>query len=144
MGKFQFKYHTVKNVKDLLEKKVQKEVSAIENQILDYKEQYDSYMESLADCKNSRHNVKKIFEIKIIEDHQKFLSEQIYQIENKIKLLESKKDEKLSELTEKNKEKKIFETLEESAFNNFIYEEMLKEEKILDDFSSQKIARERS
>ncbi len=143
MGKFIYKYDSVKKVKDMLEKKVQKELAyineEIENRIIEYEK-------LIVELEISFFNIlsnKKVSEMKSLEDYRKSLVKRIESVQSKIKLLEIRKENTLNDLIEKSKEKKIFDTLEEAHFENYQDEENTKEKNILNEIAIQKFIKEK-
>ena len=142
MPKFKFKYDSVKKVKDLLEKKVQKEIAIIDLEIeKNIAEREKLVLEAAENIKNRKNN--KISELKAVENYKKFLEKKIEQIQKQITTLEKQKEEKMNELIEKTKENKIFKTLEEAHLEDFKHEENLKDESKLNEIATQKFIRDK-
>jgi len=138
MGKFVYRFDSIKKAKEMLEKKAQKELAVIDREIEKCEEEFDRLT---LDEKNSSKNLslsKKIAELKKIEDYRNSIKKKIEWTRNRIKLLEMQKENKLNELIAKSKENKIFETLEEIHLDEFINQENHKEEKIINEIAVQK------
>jgi len=144
MGKFNYKYEMIKNVKKILEKQAQKNLAEIDLKI-------KSAMDKLAELKIERADFieakdqprrTKIFEVQLREDLLIQLDEKISVVENEIFELQKKRKEIFRELEEKTKEKKVFETLEEKHHNEFIKEENKLEQLEIDDIATKRFIRE--
>ena len=143
MPKFKFKYDSIKKVKDLLEKKVQKEIAQIELEIeRNIAEKEKLVVEIENNHKNRKNN--KVSELKAVENYKIMLEKKVEDIQKQIKVLNKLKEEKVNELIEKSKENKIFQTLEENHFENFKYEENLKDEGKINEIATQKYIRDKS
>jgi len=143
MAKFVYKYESVKNVKESLEKKAQKEVASINLKIekvndeindVDEKRKQISISGKESDKVKASEVHSKIYYDKFLEEHKKSLLE-------KKEKLEHEKNTLLEELIIKSKEHKIFKTLEEKHLRNFIDEENKNDQIQMDDISVQKFAR---
>jgi flagellar FliJ protein len=144
MGKFNYKYEMIKNVKKILEKQAQKNLAEIDLKI-------KSAMDKLAGLRIERADFieakdqpgrTKIFEVQMREDFLIQLDEKIAAVENEIIELQEKRKEMFRELEEKTKEKKVFETLEEKHLNEFIKDENKLEQLEIDDIATKRFIRE--
>ncbi len=143
MPKFKFKYDSIKKVKTLLEKKVQKELAVIDFEIeRNVAEKVKIILEIENNLKNIRSN--KISELKAVENYKASLEKKVENIQKQIIRLNKNKEDKVNELIEKSKETKIFQTLEENHFENFKYEENLKDESEINEIATQKYIRNKS
>ena len=143
MPKFIFKYDSIKKVKDLLEKKVQKEVALIE---LEIERNIIEHKKLIVEIENNSKNRKsnKVSELKAVENYKTMLEKKVENIQKQIALLKKQKEDKVKELIEKSKENKIFQTLEENHFENFKYEENLKDENKINEIATQKYIRDKN
>jgi len=143
MPKFIFKYDSIKKVKDLLEKKVQKEVALIE---LEIERNIIEHEKLIVEIENNSKNRKsnKVSELKAVENYKTMLEKKVENIQKQIALLKKQKEDKVKELIEKSKENKIFQTLEENHFENFKYEENLKDENKINEIATQKYIRDKN
>lgn len=123
MSKFIFKFDQIIRIKEVLEKKILKEISLIEREI------QNSVIRKnlLTDKKRNLFESITSGQIRIIEfksgiAHIKTIEKEISNIEKKIKELEHRKDQKQSELIQKKKELKTFETLKENKLEEFLFE----------------------
>ena len=144
MGKFNYKYEMIKNVKKILEKQAQKKLAEVDLKI-------NSAMDKLAELRIERANFieakdqpgrAKIFEVQLKEDFLNQLDEKITAVENEIIELQEKRKEMFRELEEKTKEKKVFETLEEKHLDEFIKNENKLEQLEIDDIATKRFIRE--
>jgi flagellar protein FliJ len=143
MPKFKFKFDSIKKVKDLLEKKVQKEITLIELEIDRNIFECEKLVLEIEDTlKNRKSN--KISELKVVENYKRSLEKNIELIQRHIEALRKQKEIKLKELIEKSKENKIFQTLEEVHLEKFKYEENLKDENKINEIATQKFIRDKS
>jgi flagellar export protein FliJ len=142
MAKFNYKYESIKRIKETLQKKVQKEVSAID---LDIEKCYEEIDKTNEEINKSRIDLtnKKITarDLQFLKNYIQELVDKIGQIELEIEDLKIKRQEKLEELIKKSKEAKIFNTLEEIHHENFNLEEKRKEMIDLDEIATQKFTR---
>ncbi len=140
MSKFNFKYDSIKKVKNLLEKKVQKEIAFIDLEIdRNIYEREKLILEAAENIKNRISN--KVSELKAVENYKRSLEKKIEIIQKQIAELEKQKEDKMKELIEKSKENKIFQTLEEAHLENFKHEENLKDEGKINEIATQKFIR---
>jgi flagellar FliJ protein len=136
MAKFRYKFDSVLNVKIIMEKKIQQELSLIEKEIKEFNhkrkiviEERDRARQSMIEgkCKISEYISIKIFDTN--------LCKVIKSIEKKIETLNETKMIKQSELIEKKKERKVFETLKDSQFQEYLLEERRSELKELNEIA---------
>ncbi len=143
MPKFKFKYDSIKKVKGLLEKKVQKEIALIDLEIeRNIFEREKLVLEIENNLKNRKNN--RVSELKAVENYKTSLEKRVENIQKQIFQLNKHKDEKVNELIEKSKENKIFQTLEDNHFEIFKYEENLKDESKINEIATQKYIRDKS
>ncbi len=143
MAKFNYKFETIKKVKQIVEKKAQKELSIIELEIEKRKKQINALIteknETLTIYKSKRS--LKVSEIQFVNNFEKVIEEQIAAIEQDIKNLEIVRKKKTEELTQKSKETKMFEKLEEKHLHEYTLEENKLEQKEIDDIATKKFTR---
>lgn len=123
-------------VKEVLEKKVLKEISLIEKEI----ENSLSKKSSLIDKKRILYDSItcgqiKVFEFKSAKVHIKSIEKDIHNFEKKIKELENRKELKKNELIQRKKELKIFETLKENKLEEFLFENNREELKVMNEIA---------
>ncbi len=144
MGKFVYKFDSVKKAKEMLEKKAQKELSGIHKEIEQLEIEVCRLIIEEAESAKGISFCKKVSEIKVLEDYRNSVKKDIELTNNKIKNLEVQKEKKLNELIEKSKENKILETLEDIHLTNYMNEEKLKEDKQIDEIAVQKFIKEKA
>ncbi len=143
MPKFKFKYDSIKKVKDLLEKKVQKEIALIDLEIERNIIEKEKLIREIENNFKNRHS-NKVSELKAVENYKTALEKRVEIIQKQIASLNKRKADKVNELVERSKENKIFQTLEENHFENFKYEENLKDESKINEIATQKYIRNKS
>ncbi|MFH1194283.1 MAG: flagellar FliJ family protein [bacterium] len=143
MAKFIYKFEPIKNIKRVLEKKVQKDIYLIEleiiktNQMLEGLEKEKKYhKEKILQTKNL-----KALDLRFHSYYEKFIEEKILTIKKIREQFEKKKKEKLLELIQRSKETKIFEKLEEKYKLNFEKEQNRLEQIEIDDIATKKFIR---
>lgn len=142
MPKFLYKYESIKNVKKNQEKKIQKEVAAINAGIQKLEDEYNKIANDEAERKKKL-NVKimKAFELRFEKNYQFLISKRLSLIKTEKEKLEDEKGKKISELVQKSIEHKIFNTLEENHFQAFKKEEIKSESHLIDELAIQKYSR---
>ena len=140
MAKFNYKFDTIKKVKQIVEKKVQKEVAVIELEIEkrrnEIKELELEKLKTVGELKNRKS--LKISEIQFVNNFEKLIEEKISNIKNENLGLEKSRQKKMEELTQKAKETKMFEKLEEQHLKQFIIEQNRLEQIEIDDIATKK------
>lgn len=136
MQRFRFKYDTVIRVKEILEKKVLKEISLLETAIEKLHDHKKSLEEKRKQLDINAHCVKiKALEYKSIKTLMNSLEKEISSIEKKIGDLKLKREEKKQELYARKKEVKILETLKENQYQEFISDSNREELKQLNEIA---------
>jgi flagellar export protein FliJ len=144
MNKFVYKFETVKNVKEKLEKKAQRELALIELQIDNCKKDFESLLEEEASNKSTVKRRTKISEINFNKGYELYMEKRKNVILNKINDLNKQKEKKINELIQKSKEHKIFDSLEEKHREIF-YDEQNKEEQVnINEIAIQRFLREQN
>jgi len=143
MSKFHYKFETIKKVKQIVEKKVQKEIAVIELEIDKKKINIDAL---ILEKQNTLDEYKKktslkISEIQFVNNFEKYIENKIEEIKDEIEKLELVKKQKTEELTQKSKETKMFEKLEEKHFNEYNIDLNKSEQKEIDDIANKKFSR---
>jgi flagellar FliJ protein len=136
MAKFRYKFESVLNVKIIMEKKIQEEISLIEKEIKEHNHKRQIVIEernrARLNLKGINCRVSEYLSIKIFDVN---LSKVIKSIENKIEILNENKMCKQLELVEKKKERKVFETLKDSQFQEYLLDERRNELKELNEIA---------
>lgn len=134
MAKYKFKFESIVKVKEMLEKKIQVEISGINKEIDDLR--FD--MKNLLD-ENKRVSLQmseksiRVSDFQSIKMYSSQLLKQIEILERKIEECRKRKEEKQKELIERKKEIKAFEIMKESDYENFLVEERKTELKALNE-----------
>ncbi|MHB8578604.1 MAG: hypothetical protein ACYDA4_01945 [Ignavibacteriaceae bacterium] len=144
MTKFIYKFDAIKHVKENLEKKTQKEIALIEFEIEKLRKEYDLVLEE--EMVSRRKDFEKgvhVGEIKFKKSYESNLSKRRSIITGKIDQLISDKKIKLTELIQRSKEHKIFDTLEETLLEDFNEEQKHVESIFTDELANQKFIRQK-
>jgi len=124
MAKFNYKFESVLNVKIIMEKKIQEEISLIEKEIKEFNNKRQIVIEernrARLSMKGIQCRVSEYLSVKIFDTN---LSKVIKSIEKKIEDLYESKMIKQKELIEKKKERKVFETLKDSQLQEYLLDE---------------------
>jgi len=143
MSKFVYKFRSIQKVKEVLQKKVQKEIALIDMEIENFKNEYSRISEEKMESKrNFNQKDVSIGEIKFRKNYELCLDRKMVVILENIEKLNKKKEIKLLELVQKSKEQKIFDSLEEVYHDNFNKEQNRSELKFIDELATQKYVRQ--
>jgi flagellar FliJ protein len=143
MAKFNYKFENVKKIKETFKTKAQKELAEVEHRI-------EITLREIEKILTEKRNLKKEFysnsKQKASDLHSRiyyenFLGGLIISLEAKLVALNKEKDERLKVLTQRSKEHKIFETLEEKHYENFLFEENKNEQIQIDDIAVKRYVR---
>lgn len=143
MSKFHYKFETIKKVKQIVEKKVQKEIAVIELEIDKKKTSIEALLLEKQNTLSeySKRTSLKIAEIQFVNNFEKYIESKIEEIKEEINKLELVRQQKTAELTQKSKETKMFEKLEEKHFNEYNIDMNKAEQKEIDDIANKKFSR---
>lgn len=143
MSKFVYKFEAVKKVKETLEKKAQKEVAVIEIEIDKLMSEYDRLTKEEMTSKKIPVSKNVLAgELKFKKGYEFHLEKERIAVLKQIGQLKEKRKIKMSELIQRSKEHKIFETLEENYFENFNNEQNQNEMRNIDELATQKYVRQ--
>jgi flagellar export protein FliJ len=143
MSKFVYKFRSIQKVKEALQKKVQKEIALIDLEKEKLKKQFDNISnEEHASKKQSLKKDVSVGEIKFKKSYELCLDRKKSMLLKEIEKLNKKRDIKLTELLQKSKEHKIFDSLEEVYLENYKKEENRSESKFIDELATQKFIRQ--
>ncbi len=136
MGKFDFRFQSVLNVKEILQKKIEEEISLIAKEKKDLRHQLALLLEERKKVlqKITGHTMKAS-EYQSVKMYDSHLEKEMLSIEKKIENCEKRKQQKLKELVERKKEKKAFEIIKENDRENFMIEDGHKELKGLNEIA---------
>ncbi len=143
MAKFNYKFESIKNVKETLKKKAQKELSEVQLQIEMVKKEIENILAEKKHLKQQFWNNPKVIasEIQSRLYYENFLDGLVKSLNEKLNDLESLKNEKLNLLSQKSKEHKIFETLESKHYEAFLLKENKDEQIQIDEIASKRFVR---
>lgn len=134
MDKFKFKFQAVKKVKEIFEKKVEEEISRINQQIIEHRDQMSKVSDERKRLKETMvKQLRKVVDYQSMKSYDVQLEKEIAFILKKINLLIKKREEKQNELLERKKEVKAFEKLKENAYENYLIEDRKDELKVLNE-----------
>lgn len=123
MSKFIFKFDQIIRIKEVLEKKILKEISLIDREIKNSINRKNSLIDKKKNLYESITSGQiRIYEFKSASAHIKTIENDISNIDKKIMELEHRKAQKQSELIQKKKELKTFETLKENKMEEFLFD----------------------
>ena len=142
MAKFNFKFETIKRIKDKLKSKAQKELAEINLKIDQKHEKLDAARKELFQTKQMlRKGGGKVSELHYFERHGIFLDGKIKKMIAELENLEIEKQKRLDELVVKTQESKMFELLKEKHHQVYKEDELKKENTFLDELAIQKSGR---
>ncbi len=143
MAKFLYRFENIKRIKKTFEKEVQRQLSVLNLKIRKLKD----YIEELL-LEREEEKAKVLSkqylsssELHFYSDFEKLIDKKIDVAKGKIKTLEKEKEEKIIELTQKAKERKILEKLEEHHLNDFKFKQNKLEQINIDDMASKKYSK---
>lgn len=143
MSKFNYRFASILNAKEILEKKIKEDISLINREISSLKSHLEIVLEER--IKTQREMIERslrVSEFQSAKMYDSLLDKQIHLIERKIEQLRAKKEEKQIELIEKKKEVKAFEILKENQFESFTIDERRQELKDLNDIAIRNYSRD--
>lgn len=122
MGKFKYKFETIKSIKERFEKIVQKELAVINIDIERLKEKVEILKDELRETKIKKLQNKSttINDLQFYSKHEGYCERKINLLKKEIDKKKIEKDKKLKELVKKSKETKTFEKLKEKHLEEFI------------------------
>ncbi len=140
---FKYKFASIIKIKQSLEKKAQKEVAVVDLQIDQVKLELEKLQNIL---KALRINIGeqraiKAAEIHHIHKYEEYLANERKMLEKKLDDLEKLRIVKLEDLQEKQKEHKMFETMEGKHFAAYTIESNRLDQISMDEIASQKFSR---
>lgn len=141
MSQFLYKFDSIKKTKDILEKKVQKELADIDIQIENLSDEFVKLEKKKENSVKNLQQYKRVSDLKQLDNYRNNLKQQMEVVKKKIDLLTLKRQNKLDELIIKSQESKMFRKLEEVHLEEYNHEENIKEEKIINEVATQKFIR---
>ena len=142
MSKFKFKFSAISRIKERLKTKAQKELAEINLKIEAKNDGIEKVRQELIDNKKVLSTgTYKVAELHYYERHGVFLAGKLKQLKIELNTLMLTRQNKLNELVAKTKEQKMFDLLEKKHFENYKYDELKKENMMLDELAIQKMGR---
>jgi flagellar protein FliJ len=136
MGKYKFKFQSVMNVKEIMEKKIQEEISRINKAIDDLRKELTLVQkERIRASKEMIKRRAKVSDYQSMKMYDSHLESEIISIEKKIAACIKMRELKQKELIEKKKEIKAFETLKDNDYQNYLIDERRSELKVLNEIA---------
>lgn len=143
MSKFNYKFETVRKIKESLEKKAQKEVAEIDLAIGKFKTELQSVLvEEEEHRKNFSTNIR-ISDLKAQKGYLVSLKKKMENIQLQINALNIQREKKVTELIQKSKEHKIFDSLEDIYRDQFNEEEKRLDMVQVNETATQRFVREK-
>ena len=141
--KFQYKFESIKKIKETLEKKAQKELAEVEMHLERCKieiEKLDNIIKALRIDVSGQKSVR-VSEMHHLGRYEEYLKSEKKVLENNMDELVILREAKLEELKTKQKEFKMFETMEEKHLADFLLTSNHAEQITIDEIANQKFAR---
>lgn len=138
MAGFKFRLEKVLLYKEQLEKEVKSKLAELNAQSKYLKERYASLRqdELFQEQKLSQTPINEMGDRWLLDNYLKALRQDIQQTQKNITMLDAQIENTRKELAEKAKERKIMEKLKEKHFEHYKKEELLKEQRNLDEIAS--------
>lgn len=137
MGKFEYRFQSIEEVKEKIKKNSEKEFAVVLIKINDKKNEIDLVEKGI---KESYEDVKTLNpgEMVFLEKYRDSLKTKLYRKERELSALEEEKRKKQAILTQHHKEHKVFVKLKEKQFNDFQNDQKRLEQKSTDEIANQK------
>ena len=143
MAKFNYRFASILNAKEIFEKKIKEDISLINREISSLKSNLQIiFEERIKTQREMTERSLRVSEFQSAKMYDSILDKKIQLIERKIDQLNLKKEEKQIELIEKKKEVRAFEILKENQFENFSIEERRQELKDLNEIAIRNYSRD--
>ncbi len=143
MSKFNYKYDSIKKIKETFEKITQKEVSALEKRIEElYLEKEKLTFRELQGKSDGERKKTTARDLQFRQGFSDYIQEMKDNLQERIEDLTREKEQKMKELIEKSKEVKIFKTLEEKHREYYTAEQNKIEMADLDEIALRKFSKE--
>ena len=142
MKKFNYKFETIKKIKETQEKQAQKEVASVDLEIEKWEEKKLKLLDDAKKAREEFPNVSiTISDVAFHKSHQLVLKHMIEDAQYKIDELQRIREKKMKVLIEKTRETKMFESLKEKHFEKYMKEQNMLENSQIDEFATQKYIR---
>lgn len=143
MAGFKFKFENIQSIKESLEKKIERELALIDLEINKTENEIKDLFNLKLKRKQDMLDKMRIkgSDLHFYSTYDKTLDARIEEFQQQLLLLKKKREKKVKELKEKNKEVKMFELLREKHRMQFMEEERRFEQKEFDDIATKRFAR---
>ena len=141
MARFIYRFDSIKKTRDILEKKIQKELAEIDKYLESKREECRSLEKKKEESSKIIQQCKNVAELKLLDGYRNELESRIEIAKKNIRLLMEQRENKMDELIKKSKESKMFKLLEETHLQQFKHEENAKEDNIVNELAAQKFNR---
>jgi len=142
---FVYKFKAVKNIKEQLKKKIEKELAEVEFEILKAQKIIDDLYEELENiAKSFPHKNMKVSDLQFKKSSENIMKEKIKAANEEMKKIQLKRETIITELEKKSKEHKIFDKLEDNMRERFNIEQNRLDNGKIDEIAVQKFARSKS
>lgn len=142
---FVYKFKAVKNVKEQLKKKIEKELAEVEMEILEAQKKIDNlYVELDNVGKSFSEKNIKVSSLQFKKSSEIIIKEKIEAANEEMKKIRLKRETVITELEKKSKEHKIFDKLEDNMRERFNIEQNRLDNGKIDEIAVQKFARSKS
>ncbi|MCK9210205.1 MAG: flagellar export protein FliJ [Ignavibacteriaceae bacterium] len=143
MSKFNYKFETVRKIKESLEKKAQKEVAEIDLAIGKLKTELQSVLVEEEEHRKKFSTNIRISDLKAQKGYLVSLKKKMENIQLQINALNIQREKKVTELIQKSKEHKIFDSLEDIYRDQFNEEEKRLDMVQVNETATQRFVREK-
>lgn len=146
MAKFVFKFNALKRYKENLEKITQKELAEIDLEIQNIKEEIKRINQEKINARDFLLKKSKIsgFDLNYYQDFCNFSDTTLKKLNEELSKAEKKREQKIQELQQRTKEKKIVYRIEELHKENFEIEQNKLEQLFIDELATVRFTRESS
>ncbi|HPI36419.1 MAG TPA: flagellar export protein FliJ [Ignavibacteriaceae bacterium] len=143
MAKFKFKFDSVNKVKQNLEKKVKRELAIVNMEINNISLEIEQLYKEKEKVRQGAFNNSRIRanELQAQLNYENFVDELIKSKKEKKAEKEIEKGKIIEELAMKKKEVKIFDSLKDKHYQNYLVEENKAELSLLDDIASKRLTK---
>lgn len=144
MAKFNFKFESVKKIKETLEKKTQKELSLIELEVSKINEEIKNLFitKKLNKAKVTGNGTIKVNMLHYLQNYELFIDNKIEELQKRVIELLKAKEKKIIELSDRTKETKMFEKLKEKHLIDYVNVQKKIEQIEIDEIATKQFVRE--
>ena len=141
MQKYKFQFESIKRIKEVLEKKAQKEVAEIEFEIDRLQREYKKLEEEKNKFLNNDKVSYKASELQFRHDYCELMDKKMIIAMQHIEEMYLIRDSRLQDLIQKSKEHKIFNTLDDNQKERFLLDQNKLESIDIDEIAISKFIR---